>query len=981
MFRRLLALVIPVLLVLCFVNPASAQYYKQGKELMVRVLIRYNGPDTSPYLTHDAAKIALKEGAAARIAGILQSSGGKVGYSFRHINVVSGSIPASRLADLSNHPEIAEVTKDRIWNPTFDPFTATTEERKAWMKQKAQEIDARLKANPDLIKQKREQARANLGAGLANQQKKTADADAALKAPLRVSGTDSTIDPSQVNAILSSKGITPNNYLFYNHGNTNAAAVWKDGNQGDGIIVALIDSGTYSAHPLLSGVVIGGVVAPGLADIEAAADIDGDGVADGRTPSFDSILNNPHGTGTACMIAGHGSITMANNDRFLKAIKFHAPASVMDNGDGTSSVLLFGTAPKAKIYAIKVFSYAGGGSASSIILAGMEKAIDKKQDYLDGKPSGLNIQVVNMSLGGADLFQGYSTEDKLADSMVAVGIQPVISAGNAGPAPFTISEPGASLKAITVAAASERHHSRISWEVSFPELAVGDGAKMRLANESIPTQFSSHGPLPTGFGKPDLTAEGNDCLTAWLFDTDGDGLNDLADTAIVGGTSFSAPTTAGAVALLQSYAKLKGLPLSHQQPIKAALMAGARPLPGMDEDEVGKGFLDVKAAADYLSAHPDASAGPFNTRKLKFKGQPVGLIFPPNPYINGFYGFSNTLLPGQQDDFLIPMEQEPNNEVFYRFLYIYGLNKQRSQPFPAVVRDVFDALPGDGLGPVAALQNNTEIFWADGINTGFSDGDYVLGSLNQVDTYANDGTFTGGSLFSLPEYFPGLLQINNPVTDPFPSFPSYVPDPTLPWLPPITNRPSDYGSTLSSQNFGSGGRPDYDRLSVIGDNTNDTVSPVEVFFLLFDYKRAFFGLTLGTPSFTSSVTQNHFKEFNITLPATPDFYSFRMNFPYGWNSYKFPADPLFQGLTGIKRMAADVDMIVTAPDGSLLNESGFPGLFQGASLNDVEMIHGLANSPPGKYTIDVIGFAVKGVPGNTVPFEIRVWDGLVPIIP
>lgn len=976
---RLLKVAIPFLLVLCLVNPAMAQYYKAGKDVMVKIIVRYDGPDTSPYIARDKTQIALKEATAGKVRGILESVGAKVGYSFRHVNLVSASIPVSRLGELSKYPDILEVAKDKIWEPTiekpiqpptFNPFKATPEERKAWMKQKAQELKQRIATmNPKAAGQRAVQAAKKLPEMMA---KKNSNVDAGPAKPLRISGVNGTVDPQQVNALLSSKGVEPANYSFYNHGVTNAATLWNDADKGSGTIVAVIDSGTYSAHPLLSGSVIGGEVAAGLADYEASIDLDGDGVADGRTPAFDSIINNPHGTGVACMVAGHGSITFSNSSRFLKAVKFHAPASVVDNGDGTSSILIFGTAPGAKIYAIKVFPYPDGGTATSIIFAGIEAAIDKKVDFLAGKSSGLNITVANMSLGGPNSFAGFSAEDKLVDSMVSVGIQPVVSAGNSGPAPYTISEPGDSLKALTVAAASERIHHRIAVEAGFPELNVGDGAKMRMVNQFIPAQFSSHGPLPTGYGKPDLTAEGTNCLTAWLFDVNGDFLNDVADVAIVGGTSFSAPTTAGGVALLQAWAKAKGLPsTTNKQPIKAALMAGARPLPGMDEDEVGKGFLDLKGAADYLAAHPDASAGPYNTRKLKFKGKPFYYAIA-SPSYSYMYGFTDYLKAGEQDDFLIPTETAANDESFYRFFIIYGINPTRSEPFPGVVRDIFDPIEGDGIPARAALFNNTEIFYADGINTGFGDGDYILSSLNMVDTYLYGGPLNLGFVLIYPELFPNLTL----------GAYGFLPDPDmLPSYVPITNFPSGYASGNPTQQFGSGGRPDYDRLSFIGDNFNDNVSEVRAFVTIFDVKRSAFGLTAGTPSFSSTIQQNVLNEHNITLPAPVILgYFFRLSFPYGWNNYKFPSDPFGVGLTGIKRKTADLDMYITRPDGSLLNLTGFEGLFQGASLNDVEGILDL-NGFGGKFKIEVFGFDVKGLPNNTVPYDIRIWDFYLPIIP
>src|SRR5262249_14422307 len=154
------------------------------------------------------------------------------------------------------------------------------------------------------------------------------------------------------------------------------------------------------------------------------------------------------------------------------------------------------------------------------------------------------------------------------------------------------------------------------------------------------------------------------------------------------------------------------------------------------------------------------------------------------------------------------------------------------------------ALPNDGLGPVAAQFNNTEIFIADGINTGFSDGDYFISSLNQVDTYYGGGTpSTFGILLWYPELFPALTLIGG----------GYVPNQ---FGSPITSTPSGYASTLPHQQYGNSGRPDYTRLTFMGDGTNDTASTVAAQFFWITVQRSSFGLTLGTPSFTGSINQN-----------------------------------------------------------------------------------------------------------------------------
>lgn len=944
--------------------PAMGEYFKTTQGIMVRVLIRYDGPATSPYFAGDAQGIRQKEAQQSVLRSTVLGLGGKVTNEFRHMNVIAATIPIKQLAKLAATKGVVEITKDRIWEPNFDPATATDKERKDWVKERVNEVTQRVRARAGKMNQIASAIPYRLEYLEQNLVRETK-----AGSPIQVGGgTIRPVGAGEIKPLLTARGVDPANYAFYNIDTTHAAAIWDATQRGEGIIVGLIDSGTYSAHPLLSGTVIGSEVAPGLAEIEAAFDLDGDGNPDGITPNAESILNNPHGTGTACMIAGHGAVTFSANSRQLQAIEAHAPATVVDNHDGTKDVLLIGSAPSASIYAIKVFPWFGAGSPSSIILAAMDRMITLKDNFNKGKPGGINIQVVNMSLGGPDLFPGFDLEDRVADEMVDVGIQPVISSGNAGPAPYTVSSPGGSLKAITVGAAAEPRHNRIAFEFSFPQLPVGGGASMVPSNRTQIVDFSSRGPLASGYLKPDVVAEGANVMTAWLFDTDGDGLNDTADVAIVGGTSFSSPTTAGGVALLTKFAENNGLSLSGQ-PIKAALMRTARPLKGMQYHQQGMGFVDFQAAADFWKSNPHIIAGKLNKQKGKFYGQPYNFI----DFGSISYAFGTTALldPGEQSDFILPMETTATDAPYYTYLRITGNNKQRTQPFPAVVRSDFDPDPTDGVPANAALIQNTEVYYADGINTGFNDGDYIFNSLNQVDT----------SVFLAPNQPQGALGW---FTELFPSLTEdvdhgYIPDA---FNAPITGAPSAYALTNSHQQMGSNGYADFDRLTFLGDVTNEPINPVSASIFWVSVKRSAVPTSLGTPSMTGTIAENQVTEFSLNLPAPISFYSFVNSFNWGWNNYKFA--PPWSGETPYKtkRKVADIDVLVESPSGVLLNTAGLPGAFQGASLNDVETIHNITGpSEAGVYKFTVIGFSIKGVPTNHAKWETRVWDNLTPIIP
>lgn len=969
--RPYLKLFLPFLVLALLSTPAVAQYYKSGKEIMVRIVVRYEGPEKSPYIRQDAKGVASKEANADRVRSAIQAAGGKVDYLFRHINLVSGSIPVTKLAELSANKFVLEVAKDNMRTLHFNPFTATDEERKAIAREKAREIKERMKArmadpssmrkNPGLMQTK----------AAALDQRKQQELNL-LKKPLPISGTMSVIDSTSINEFLIGKGVQPNNYSFYNHQDTQASKVWPETRGGEGIIVAVIDSGCYSDHSLLLGSVIGGELAPGIKELEQSIDNNGDGIPDGLWFGPTVIENFFHGTAAASMVVAHGALTLPANNRLLLAIEAHAPNTVVDNGDGTKSVVLFGSAPAASIYAIKAFPYDGGGTSASITMAAEDRAIDLKAAFNQGKANGINIEVVNMSFGGAGLFPGFDAEEKLVDMMVEVGIQPVTSSGNSGPAPYTVSSPGGARTAVTVAAAAEAKHNRISFEASFPELPVGGGTDMVLSNRTQVASFSSHGPLATGYGKPDVIAEGNAVMAALLIDTNGDGISDAQTIGFTAGTSFSSPTVAGGIALLTAVAHNNGINLKGQ-PLKAALLMSARHLTGFEEQEEGKGFMDVKAASDWLKANPTARAGALNNRKLKFKGTPFQFID------FGTYavatGITSNQLPGEQDDFLIPYETSSADQPYVTYFYAMSTNPQRLKPFPASVRSQFDPDPTDGLPPFAALQQNTEVFFADPINTGFSDGDYIINSLNQVDTFYNGGGSAAGLAGWYPDLFPGLTTAAL----------GYVPDA---FGGPITSAPSAYASTMPHQNMGSGGLADFNRFTFIGDVTNDPVQTVQTFFIYFIFRRSgvagpcFGGTSLctGLPSVSGTIAQNQIKEYDVTLPPAGAFYQFQMAFENGWNNYKFgpPVAPVAKQ----KRKAADVDFLVTAPDGSLLNLTGFPGIFQGASMNDVEMIQNLAgNNGGGRYHVTVIGFDVKGVPQNRTKWGLRIWDQFIPILP
>src|SRR3989441_3770310 len=106
------------------------------------------------------------------------------------------------------------------------------------------------------------------------------------------------------------------------------------------------------------------------------------------------------------------------------------PAVLTATGGGANTVLglidpgmklipLIGIAPEANLYIIKVFDHTGLGVPTSIILAGINAAISARVD------DGVDIDKINMSLGGATLFDGRDLEDMTVDFATSQGILPV----------------------------------------------------------------------------------------------------------------------------------------------------------------------------------------------------------------------------------------------------------------------------------------------------------------------------------------------------------------------------------------------------------------------------------------------------------------------------------------------------------------------------------------------------------------------------
>jgi serine protease AprX len=179
-----------------------------------------------------------------------------------------------------------------------------------------------------------------------------------------------------------------------------ADRLWPEGIDGDGVTVAVLDTGIANVADL-SGRVVGGV------------DFSG-----GNNPYNDEF---GHGTFVAGLIAGNGA---------------------------SSGGQYKGVAPKAKLVSVKIAG-ADGSSDVSHVLAGMQWIVSYRDTY--------GIRVANLSLG-TDSTQTYhlSPLNAAVERAWDAGIVIDVSSSNNGPGPGTVSKPADDPLVVTVGALDDK---------------------------------------------------------------------------------------------------------------------------------------------------------------------------------------------------------------------------------------------------------------------------------------------------------------------------------------------------------------------------------------------------------------------------------------------------------------------------------------------------------------------------------------------
>ncbi|MFC6594417.1 S8 family serine peptidase [Kitasatospora paranensis] len=228
-----------------------------------------------------------------------------------------------------------------------------------------------------------------------------------------------------------------------------APDVWKAGDDGTGVDVAVLDTGVDAAHPDLAG--------------QVAA-------SQSFVPGEDVTDRHGHGTHTASTVAGTGAASGGKEK---------------------------GVAPGAHLLIGKVLSNEGSGDESWII-AGMQWAAQTE-----------HAKVVSMSLGSAGTSDGTDPMSQAVNDLSAsTGALFVIAAGNTGPG--GIGSPGAATSALTVGAVDSSDD--LAWFSSWGPRRPDGALKPELTAPGVDILAARSQYAPEGSGSY-LTMSGTSMAT------------------------------------------------------------------------------------------------------------------------------------------------------------------------------------------------------------------------------------------------------------------------------------------------------------------------------------------------------------------------------------------------------------------------------------------------------------------------------------
>jgi subtilisin family serine protease len=355
-----------------------------------------------------------------------------------------------------------------------------------------------------------------------------------------------------------------------------ADEAWDAGYNGDGAIVAVLDTGCDYLHTDLVN-----VMWHNDDDFEGGDDDDGNGYVDDYYGwnFYDNTKNVRGGSG------GHGS---------------HCAGTVA--GDGSAGTQT-GVAPGAKIMAVQVLSNSGSGSESDV-WEGMQYALDE------------GAHAISMSLGWRHIWNpDRPTWRETCENLIAGGMVLVIAAGNErqyDTPPDAVRTPGDVPSVITIGAtdssdnyASFSSPGPVTWQSVDPY-----------------NDF----PYPPGLIKPDVSAPGVNIVSVRGI---------AGGYTTMSGTSMATPHTAGLAALI-----LDAVPGMTNYEVRWCMSVSAldRGDPGKDNDYGHGRIQSLPAINKALDGGPFPDDDPDGARLSEddtYTPAPLAVRCTPNPVSDG----------------------------------------------------------------------------------------------------------------------------------------------------------------------------------------------------------------------------------------------------------------------------------------------------------------------------------------------------------
>jgi subtilisin family serine protease len=253
------------------------------------------------------------------------------------------------------------------------------------------------------------------------------------------------------------------------------ASAWAatSGNSGNGVRIAIIDTGTDYLHANFGGPGTAAaytannrnIIEPGTfptAKVVGGMDFAGDAYtgANVPVPDPDPLDCNGHGSHVAGTATGFG--VNADGTTFLGPWDGSVPFSSFSIGPGV--------APRAQLYSLKIFGCTG---STGLTTQAINWAVDPNGD---GDPSD-HVDVINMSLG-ANFGSPNDASAAASSNAVLAGVIVVTSAGNGGDTHYIVGSPATSARAISVSNILDFGNQNAVLTVNSPPAIAGNKAAL-----------------------------------------------------------------------------------------------------------------------------------------------------------------------------------------------------------------------------------------------------------------------------------------------------------------------------------------------------------------------------------------------------------------------------------------------------------------------------------------------------------------------